>query len=207
MACSRIGAIFVPINPRLKYRQLCYVLRDCAARVLVLGMDTSSGGMLEDCGDLELVVEVDTPMSGEWKAKHGTTYSELLAQAISMEPGIGCIDKDPMAIMCTSSSTGPPKGVVFSHQKVVSGAHCIVQYLSNSHKDRILAALPLSFDYGFSQVSSGFSVGACAVLTYYSLPSALLQEIDRESITGLEVRLRSGHILPPLSGPKTPVRR
>jgi acyl-CoA synthetase (AMP-forming)/AMP-acid ligase II len=43
----------------------------------------------------------------------------------------------------------------------------------------------LSFDYGFSQVSTAFAVGACAVLTHYSLATALLQEVEAEAITGL----------------------
>src|SRR5688572_24577832 len=35
LACSRIGAIFVPVNPMLRSRQLGHVLRDCGAKILV----------------------------------------------------------------------------------------------------------------------------------------------------------------------------
>src|SRR5688500_927660 len=35
-ACSRIGAICVPLHPALKPRQLQHVLRDSGARILVL---------------------------------------------------------------------------------------------------------------------------------------------------------------------------
>src|SRR5690606_1031648 len=89
------------------------------------------------------------------------------------------------ALLYTSGSTGRPKGVVLSHRNLVSGAHIVSGYLQNTRSDRILAALPLSFDYGLSQVTTALAVGACAVLTTYVLPAALVQEVVRERITGL----------------------
>jgi acyl-CoA synthetase (AMP-forming)/AMP-acid ligase II len=108
-----------------------------------------------------------------------------VAGAAAVDCNAQCIDKDPAMIMYTSSSTGPPKGVVVSHHNVVSGARCVALYLNNDREDRILAALPLSFDYGFSQVSTAFAVGACAVLTHYSMARALIEEVAAECITGL----------------------
>jgi acyl-CoA synthetase (AMP-forming)/AMP-acid ligase II len=61
----------------------------------------------------------------------------------------------------------------------------VSHYQRNTAADRILAALPLSFDYGFSQVTVAFAVGACAVLANFALPAALLQEAQTERITGL----------------------
>jgi acyl-CoA synthetase (AMP-forming)/AMP-acid ligase II len=75
--------------------------------------------------------------------------------------------------------------VIVSHRNFVAGALAVSQYQQNQPDDRILAALPLSFDYGFSQVTTAFAVGACAVLTNFALPAALLQEAAVERITGL----------------------
>jgi acyl-CoA synthetase (AMP-forming)/AMP-acid ligase II len=74
---------------------------------------------------------------------------------------------------------------VVSHRNLVTGAHTVAGYLKNTAQDRILVALPLSFDYGLSQVTSAFTVGACAVLTNFSMPAALLQDMVAERITAL----------------------
>src|SRR2546421_393317 len=73
------------------------------------------------------------------------------------------IDADMAAILYTSGSTGKPKGVVLSHRNMVAGANSVASYLGNTADDRLLAVLPLSFDYGLSQLTTAFSVGATAV--------------------------------------------
>jgi acyl-CoA synthetase (AMP-forming)/AMP-acid ligase II len=74
---------------------------------------------------------------------------------------------------------------VVSHRNLVTGAHTVASYLKNTAHDRILVALPLSFDYGLSQVTTAFTVGACAVLTNFSMPAALLQDMVTERVTAL----------------------
>ena len=73
------------------------------------------------------------------------------------------------AILYTSGSTGKPKGVVLCHRNLIVGAESVSHYLENTADDVILAALPLSFDAGFSQLTTAFSVGAHVVL--HELPA------------------------------------
>ena len=89
------------------------------------------------------------------------------------------------AILYTSGSTGKPKGVVLSHRNMVAGAHSVAQYLENTADDRLLCVLPLSFDYGFSQLTTAFSVGASCYLLEYLLPRDIIKAVAREKITGL----------------------
>ena len=89
------------------------------------------------------------------------------------------------AILYTSGSTGKPKGVVLSHRNLLVGAASVAQYLNNTSSDRILALLPLSFDYGLSQLTTAFSVGASVVLMNYLLPQDVMRTIVDEKITGL----------------------
>jgi acyl-CoA ligase (AMP-forming) (exosortase A-associated) len=89
------------------------------------------------------------------------------------------------AILYTSGSTGQPKGVVLSHRNMVVGAKSVSSYLKNTPEDRILSVLPLSFDYGLSQITTAFNTGACVVLLNYLLPRDVLKAVVREGITGL----------------------
>src|SRR5690606_21000924 len=83
------------------------------------------------------------------------------------EPAWAGIDHDMAGILYTSGSTGLPKGVVLSHRNVSVGAESVSTYLENDADDVILAALPLSFDAGLSQVTTAFAVGAHLVLMNY----------------------------------------
>jgi acyl-CoA ligase (AMP-forming) (exosortase A-associated) len=89
------------------------------------------------------------------------------------------------AILYTSGSTGKPKGVVLSHRNLIAGAESVSDYLGNNSSDVILAALPLSFDAGFSQLTTAFSAGAHAVLLNYLLPADLVRLCERHQVTGL----------------------
>ena len=89
------------------------------------------------------------------------------------------------AILYTSGSTGKPKGVVLSHRNLIAGAKSVAEYLENTPKDRILSVLPLSFDYGLSQLTTAFYVGATNVLMNYFFPGDIVRAVEEESITGL----------------------
>jgi acyl-CoA ligase (AMP-forming) (exosortase A-associated) len=98
---------------------------------------------------------------------------------------VGVIDVDMAAIFYTSGSTGSPKGVVISHRNLICGAESVASYLHNNPSDVILAALPLSFDAGFSQLTTGFISGAHVVLVNYLLPSDIVQACAKHRVTGL----------------------
>jgi len=74
---------------------------------------------------------------------------------------------------------------VISHRNFLIGAQSVAHYLENRPDDRLLAALPLSFDAGFSQLTTAFHAGACVVLHNYLLPRDLLRALLEERITGL----------------------
>ena len=95
------------------------------------------------------------------------------------------IDMDVAAILYTSGSTGLPKGVVLSHQNLVTGARSVAEFLENNANDVILAVLPFSFDAGFSQLSTAFSAGASVVLIDYLLPRDIFDSLSRYRVTGL----------------------
>ena len=180
------GGVFVPLNPLLKAEQVGYILRDCNVRVLVTSPERLAllQETLPACRDLRHVVVLDSaePLP-TIDGLNLCRWSDLLA-APAM-PGHRVIDTDVVGILYTSGSTGKPKGVVLSHRNMVAGAKSVASYLENRADDTLLAALPLSFDAGFSQLTTAFHVGARVVLLNYLLPRDVLKAIEREKVTGL----------------------
>ncbi len=181
------GGVFVPVNPVLKAAQVGYILNDCNVRVLITSLARASGlaEVLDQCHDLRHLVLVD--------GSPGQLPDALQTRAIAWEdfvageagPAPTRIDSDMAAILYTSGSTGKPKGVVLSHRNMVAGAESVAEYLRNSADDRLLAVLPFSFDYGLSQLTTAFSVGASVALMDYLLPRDVIRALARYRITGL----------------------
>jgi acyl-CoA ligase (AMP-forming) (exosortase A-associated) len=189
-AASMADGIFVPINPLLKAEQVQHILQDCNIRILVTSESRlrALDSVMEQCHDLHSVVLASTVKNAEafvdipqtivtWKqlntANHGTPFRSA------------GIDTDVAAILYTSGSTGKPKGVVLSHRNLIAGAESVASYLHNRADDCLLAALPLSFDYGLSQLTTAFLCGANVVLMNYLLPRDVIRSVEKEKITGL----------------------
>ena len=180
------GCVFVPVNPVLKPDQVAYILNDCNVRALVTSRQRYEPlrEALAVCTDLRHVIlagEVSPPPSSSTLSLHAWS-------AVCDAPrrnGHRVVDNDVAAILYTSGSTGRPKGVVLSHRNMVAGAKSVASYLENRPDDTLLAALPLSFDAGFSQLTTGFHAGARIVLLNYLLPRDLLNTMEREEVTGI----------------------
>jgi acyl-CoA ligase (AMP-forming) (exosortase A-associated) len=180
---SAAGGVFVPVNPVLKAKQVTHILEDCSVRVLV-----TTGERLELLRDElaqtaveHVVVLGDAPQAADGVELH--SWDSFLGTGPVAEPGV--IDVDMAAILYTSGSTGKPKGVVLSHRNLLTGGASVSSYLGNHERDVILAALPLSFDAGFSQLTTAFTVGAHVVLINYLLARDVVRLCAKHEVTGL----------------------
>ncbi|OWY29834.1 acyl-CoA ligase (AMP-forming), exosortase A system-associated [Herbaspirillum robiniae] len=183
------GAVFVPVNPLLKPAQVAHILNDCGVRVLVTSAQRHAAlaEVLAQCPQLRTVVLVDAPADASAAGSAGAEvlpWEQFMRQAGTALPHRR-IDADMAAILYTSGSTGRPKGVVLSHRNLVAGAQSVASYLDNRPEDRLLSALPLSFDYGLSQLTTAFLCGASVVLMNYLFPRDVVKAVAEEGVTGL----------------------
>ena len=189
LAASVAGAVFVPVNPVLKPRQVAHVVGDSGSVVLVTtarrwaSLVVSLNGRA-DVG-LRHVVLVDGDCPADEDGVHAHTYASLAAAAPAPAATPRPPDTDRAAILYTSGSTGSPKGVVLSHRNLLVGAESVSSYLENRAEDVILSALPLSFDAGLSQVTTAMAVGAHVVLANYLVARDLVTLCARHGVTGL----------------------
>lgn len=186
---SLAGAVFVPISPVLRPPQVHHILTDCNLSVLITTQERllSLQPFFDRCPDLRHIVAVGAPDCADRPAAAMVVDWQTLQKAASPGPVAHppTIDLDMAAILYTSGSTGRPKGVVLSHRNLVVGGESVSQYLENGPHDRILSALPLSFDAGLSQVTTAFCAGATLVLLNYLTARDLKRICAGENITGL----------------------
>jgi acyl-CoA ligase (AMP-forming) (exosortase A-associated) len=187
LGASAAGGVFVPVNPVLRAKQVAYILADCDVRVLVTSAERFEL-LREELAGLPALAHVivlgaapqPTADAGyelhAWDGFQGDGAIPAAARGI---------DVDMAAILYTSGSTGKPKGVVLSHRNVLTGGASVSQYLENHPGDVILAALPLSFDAGFSQLTTAFTVGAHVVLVNYLLARDIVRLCAKHGVTGL----------------------
>ena len=185
---SAAGGVFVPVNPVFKPEQVAHVLDDCDVRVLVTTAVRWRvvAEAVKRCTALRTVVlvdEADAPAgSGADVTVRAWSDLESSAPADPRPPGV---DLDLAAILYTSGSTGKPKGVVLSHRNLMVGAESVSGYLGNTADDVVLAALPISFDAGLSQLTTAFAVGAHVVLANYVFARDLVRLCEQHAVTGL----------------------
>ena len=196
---SMAGLVFVPINPQLKAVQVKHILNDSQASILITSPDRAKllsdtitqskylQQMIVTGSDTDTLNDSHIPVTA-WE------NIDITAQAKA-----GNINPDDMvAILYTSGSTGAAKGVVLSHTNLIAGANSVSQYLKNTQDDRLLALLPFSFDYGLSQLTTAFFVGASVTLMDYLLPRDVIKRIVKDQITGLAAVPPLWHTLAPL---------
>lgn len=188
-AAPAAGGVLVPVNPLLKATQVAHILQDAGVAVLVTSATrlAALAPVLAACPELRHVVVCDdlvTAAAGTWPVGLGLhAWHNMPAHSPAEWPNV--LESDVAVIFYTSGSTGQPKGVVLTHRNLVAGASSVAGYLHNDANDTLLAALPLSFDAGFSQLTTAFLVGARVVLLNYLLPRDVLQAMVRERVTGL----------------------
>lgn len=147
-AASMLGAIEVPSNPGLKGDLLCHNLNNCGAGVLVtdaaaLEELARSQARLPDLHTLVLVgADAADARAAGIRIDRVVGFEECMAPL----PDFDLADvhySDPMAILYTSGTTGPAKGVLMSHHHCYAWVAGMAYNLGYTTGDSYFSALPL----------------------------------------------------------------
>ena len=185
-AISWAGGVFVPISSELFPQQVCHIVRDCGMKVLITSNNRIAElhEMLDSIDSLRsLVITGNSSVKGLRLTSY--SFDDLLQNNSAGELSDLSISKDLAAILYTSGSTGKPKGVMLSHANIIAGATIVSTYLGITHHERILAALPFSFDAGLNQLTTAIQQGGTIILTKFQFSREVVRTLIDEQITGL----------------------
>ena len=171
------GLVLVPIAPPLRPNQARHICSQSQADAILIDQAhyhwLQSDTPVADRDGLLIAHHLDGPFSVLADRPSGP----MAATPSLIEPSATAI------LFYTSGSTGLPKGVMVTHANLAAGARAVSHYLGLTADDRLLGVLPLSFDYGFSQLSTALYCGACLHLSDYLLPKDLQRPLLDEAVT------------------------
>lgn len=97
-----------------------------------------------------------------------------------------CLDTDPLYAMCTSGSTGVPKGVLIGHRSVMDFIPVFCETFSFSEEEVFGNQAPFDFDVSVKDIYSTIYCGASMYIiprVCFSMPKLLVDALDDRKIT------------------------
>lgn len=161
---SQIGAINVPVYPTISPGEYEYIFNDsqvkyafCGADDLVDKVKTAQPNIPSLQGIYAFDEEIDAPHWTSIFSDDGMEEVEARKAAIKPE--------ELATIIYTSGTTGNPKGVMLSHDNIISNVKAVQELLPMNHGDRVLSFLPLCHIFertaSYSYANHGVSVSFC----------------------------------------------
>ena len=143
-ACQIAGIVDVPIYTTLAPASVEYILRDSGARVLCLH-DRNSFEQLKEVLSNVPELEKTVLFQGTGDDERVISFEDLLDQGKGEHPVFPDVDSTEIAtLIYTSGTTGEPKGVMLTHNCIISNVIDAGEKYDFSIQDIPLSVLPLS---------------------------------------------------------------
>jgi cyclohexanecarboxylate-CoA ligase len=150
LATMRVGAVCEPLMPIFRERELHFMLRESAARVLFVpdrfrGHDHAAmaHALKDPLPALEHVLVTDASALSFTPRKELRADGDAEAQARRPKPS------DLAQLLFTSGSTGEPKGVLHRHEVLDGAADAHIRHFGLGAEDVIYVPSPLAHQTGF----------------------------------------------------------
>jgi acyl-CoA synthetase (AMP-forming)/AMP-acid ligase II len=178
VAVTRIGAVLVPLSTLLQAPELVAQLRVASVQFLVTVEEFRGHRYLDDVGpelkNLPALREV-------WTAERLTPVQDSALVDTMAET---VTPSDTLAIMFTSGSSGPPKGVIHSHGNALGAVRSGLADRCIDADTRLYLPMPFFWVGGFgSGMLSALIAGSTLVTEEIPRPETTLRLLERERVT------------------------
>ncbi|MCJ1261274.1 hypothetical protein MMC22_001138 [Lobaria immixta] len=173
VAILRLGAVYVPLDPRVTSKRLAIIVNDCLPSLILV--DTSN--------ELEFLA-----LESQAKMINVSTLSTPVSK-ITSTPNVANAE-GTMVILYTSGSTGKPKGIFMKHSLLRNHVETAANlWLSKTQKETVLQQASFSFDMSLAQIFWPLCTGGTLYIASRATrgdPIALSKIISSEriSVTG-----------------------
>lgn len=151
LACSRLGAIAVPLNARMSGEEIAKVIGHAAPKALFFSSQVSTEAAKH---------------AKDYGAKTNTTGFGTVSVAtgnVSVPADAGEDHSDVAVMLYTTGTTGDPKGVLLTHENLLFTARSSTHTRQLNAADHIYCALPLTHVFGLASVILAAANAGCLV--------------------------------------------
>ena len=177
-ACSKLGAVLVPVNWRLAGPEVAAIIENSLAEVAIVGEEFSSmvEDLASDLAPLQTIVVVGTS---------GTRpeYDRWIAGHAPVDPGFDGAADSVVLQLYTSGTTGLPKGVMLTEHNLISLASSGGDVLCLGPDSVNLVPMPLFHVAGSGYALVGLYVGCHTVLVRQADPVDMLKTMSEQKVT------------------------
>ena len=141
-AVSSLGAVCVPLNTALRGDILIHMLKSVGPCYLIMESDLAAEAMPAVEGSASVTAIWGVPVEGYALPRGSMEYADLLGHG-SLTAAVDCADSDLAAILFTSGTTGPSKGVMWSHRMAIHFGSTSSWAMGYRADDVVFTCLPL----------------------------------------------------------------
>jgi 2-furoate---CoA ligase len=170
-ASQWLGAVFVPLNWRLRPDELTYCVSDCGA--CALAIEGASAAAAEAVPGTPLIAVADAPAGRPLPVAEGPAAPS------------DADEREPALMLYTSGTTGRHKGVPRSHRAERAAALAQLVQLQLRPGDRTLGVMPLYHTMGMRSLLAASACGGVFCSQPEFRPAAALDAVERERLTSL----------------------
>jgi fatty-acyl-CoA synthase len=189
-AVAQVGAVAVPLNPRLTTSELQYMLRHSKAVCAVTieqSRDTDYLHLFEhlmpQLPDLRYLVTVGD--EDLWYDDHIFQFEDLVSAGAGRDfPARAVAADGAVALVYTSGTSGKPKGVELSHTNLIAAAAGTADAVGLTADDRVVGLTGLFHVFGLGPgLLSSLLAGASVILLDESGADATLDAVEKHGAT------------------------
>jgi long-chain acyl-CoA synthetase len=149
IAVQKTGAILVPLYPNISESDYRFILNDCSAKICLVSnqeLADKISNIRAEVPTLEHLFSFDKLSSvPHWSyIEEQKTHSEEDQVRERMR---NVKNEDLVTIIYTSGTTGNPKGVMLSHQNLLSNVAACIEPIPADNQSRVLTFLPICHVY------------------------------------------------------------
>jgi fatty-acyl-CoA synthase len=182
------GCVLLPLNVRLAWQELAYILNDAEASVLFFEEQFIPlvESFRKDLSSVKHFIPLDFKPRQPWMASQN--YEEMLAAATPYRADVMQVDENSLAeLFYTSGTSANPKGVMLTHRNIYLHALNVAIAFGAKSDSVELHTIPLFHANGWGVAHSLTYVGGKHVMMRKFETTEVFRLIEREGAQSLSV--------------------